>query len=154
MQVEGSSDHIDALINVFNTLWLLNSTRVDIGLRAQDSLKSLVITLQRVDIKLANDQILELSRWPPSVRCLFEQRSCTKCNLFGHLVDRGLACHAKGHVKEHRIPDDELVSRVCALSQLFRYSVFVLIKLEYIDQVDTTNDCGSGIPLREGRSVL
>ena len=108
VEVDGVSHDKAALIKILYNRGLLSC--VDVGLRAENALQLLTILMLGVQVKLTNNEILELLWRPPGVLHGFQKRSSTECDLFWHFINAWLASHPKGHVEVHRVPDHKLVS--------------------------------------------
>ena len=107
-----------------------------------------------VQVKLTDNEILELFWRPPGVLYGFKKRSSTECNLFRHFVNAWLTGHAKRHVKVHRVPDHKLVRCRGPLTKDLRQSVVVLIQRQYINEVKSTDHGRSRVSLWEWWPVL
>ena len=89
----------------------------DIVLRTQDSFQLVGISLLRVDIKLANDDILELPGWPPAILHMFQEGLGSEPDFFRHLVNAGQARHSNRHFQELRVSEHELIASRCAFTK-------------------------------------
>lgn len=99
VNVEGLARDIAAFIKRVNFSLRRSSTGSwHVVLWTENALQLWIVALFWIEIKLTDHNVLELSGWPPLVRCLLEKRSSTECYLFLHLIDIGLPRHPERHI--------------------------------------------------------